>query len=44
MDRGYYILGTDHRKFYNVCIMDARVLTDHQMIHAELKGDRVSRN
>ena len=36
--QGGYILGMDSRYFYNICIREPRVLTDHQMILAELKG------
>ena len=42
--RGDYILGTDHRDLYNVFIREPRVLTDHQIILAELKGGGVRRN
>ena len=35
---GDYILGTDRQDFYNVCIRDPRLFTDHQMILAELRG------
>ena len=35
---GGYILGTFCRYFYNVCIKEPRVLTEHRMILAELKG------
>ena len=30
--REEYILGMEHRDFYNVCIREPRVLTDHRMI------------
>ena len=38
--RGGYILGTDLRDFYNVCIREPRVSTDHHIILAELNGGR----
>ena len=44
MVRGAYIIGTDRRDFYNVCIREPRVSTDHRMILDELKGSRVRRN
>ena len=44
MVRGDYIIGTDRRYFYNVCIREPRVSTDHRMILDELKGSRVRRN
>ena len=39
MGRGDYIIGTDRRDFYNVCIIEPRVLPDHLMILAELKRE-----
>ena len=42
--RGDYILGTECRDFYNVCIKEPRVSTDHWMILAKLKGYGVRRN
>ena len=42
--RGEYIIGTDERYFYNVCIRDTKVLMNHRMILAEPKEDRVRRN
>ena len=44
MGRGYYIIGTDRRDFYNVGIKDLRMSTDHQMIQDELKGGGFRRN
>ena len=44
MGRGNYIIGTEQRDFYNVCVREPRVLTDHQMILVELKGYGVRRN
>ena len=35
--RGDYIIGPYHIEFYNVCIREPRLLTNHQMILAELK-------
>ena len=32
MGRGYYILGTDYRDFYNICIIETQVSTDYRMI------------
>ena len=37
-ERGDYILGTDHRDFYNICIREPRVSTYHWMILEEFKG------
>ena len=44
MGRGDYILGTDHRDFYKICIRDPRVLMYHRIILVELKGDGENRN
>ena len=44
LGRGYYIIGTDRRDFYNVGIKDLRMSTDHQMIQDELKGGGFRRN
>ena len=30
--QGFYILGSDHRDFYNIIIREPRVSIDHQMI------------
>ena len=38
--RGGYIIGTGRRYFYNACIRESRVSTDHRMILYELKGGR----
>ena len=42
--RGGYIIGTELRYFYNVCIGEPKVLTDHWIILSELKGGGVHRN
>ena len=42
--RGGYILYMYCRYFYNFCISDTRVLRDHRMILAKLKGYREWRN
>ena len=42
--RGYYILVTDCRDFYNVGIMDPIIATNHRIILDKLEGGRVRRN
>ena len=42
--RGGYVLDTYCRYFYNFCTREPRVLTDHRMILAELKGGGVRIN
>ena len=42
--KGEYILGTDRRDFYNICIWEPRLLNDHRMILVEIKGYRERRN
>ena len=44
MGMGGSIVGTDCRDFYDFCIREPRVSTDHQIILAELKGVGISRN
>ena len=42
--RGYYILVTDCRDFYNVGIMDPIIATYHRIILDKLKGDWARKN
>ena len=42
--RGDYIIDTDRRDLYNVCIRELRVPTDHRMILVDLMGCGNQRN
>ena len=44
LGRGGYILGTDHKDFYNVGMKEPRMSTDHGIILADLKEDGVRSN
>ena len=44
MGRGYYILSTDKRSFFNVGLQETRHGTDHRLILAVLWGEGALRN